>query len=82
MSTAPTPGPEDIVRITASNVRNVETTNQNVRINGMQFGVPVNGLRIVALGDAESVSLPYMVGKVMMQAGIEIYVETDTDMPV
>ena len=78
MSTAPTPENKEIVWMTASNVSNVEKTNQNVRINGVKYVVPVNGLRNIALEDAEGVYLPYMVGIVMMQAGIEIYAETNS----
>lgn len=73
MSTAPTPGPKDIVRITAANIRNVEATNQNVRINGVKYVVPVNGLRNFAFQAPEIVSLPYMVCEAMAQAGIEAY---------
>lgn len=67
-----TPGHKDIVRITALNVRNVETTNQIVRINGVKYVVPVNGMRNYAdLQAQETVPLPYMVCEVMKQAGIE-----------
>ena len=73
MATEPTPEHKDIVQFSAENIRNVEATNQIVRINGVKHVVPVNGMRNIAREDVESVNLPYMVCEAMRQAGIEAY---------
>lgn len=73
MDTVPTPENKDIVQFSAKNIRNVEATNQNVRINGVKYVVPVNGMRNIACEDVESVNLPYMVCEAMRKAGIEAY---------
>lgn len=75
MPTASTPEHKDIVQFSAENIRNVEATNQIVRINGVKYVVPVNGMRNYAdLQAQETVPLPYMVCEVMKQAGIEAYI--------
>lgn len=73
MATAPTPEHKDIVQFSAKYIRNVEATIQNVRINGVKYVVPVNGMRNIAREDVESVNLPYMVCEAMRQEGIEAY---------
>lgn len=68
------PGYQDIVEIQVANTNNVETTTQLVRINGREYKMTVSGLRDVAHNYIESQYQPFMVAAIMMNAGMDVYV--------
>lgn len=65
---------QDIVEIQVTNTNNVETTTQVVRINGRECKITVNGLRDVAHTVVENQYQPFMVAVIMMNAGMDVFV--------